>query len=181
MKTLDIGKHRRVRVWMGELPDTNCPIIETITHTIKPERVTQSGLRLAAIEVFVPLGPRSMYGLLGGQFKPDETGQFTVEVNLSAADERLLADNLAMEADTVRVGLPKEYAKAVIAGVDIAKTELNALMSGKLSINCGAHGAAGSCEAVYKHLAAILVKLFNTANLEWSEEQLVRLFPPTFS
>lgn len=181
MKALELGKHRRARVWIGELPDAACPSVKTLTHTIAADRESQHGLRMAAIEVFVPLGPRSMYGLLGGQWKPDATGQLSVDVNVSAANERLLADSLAMKGDEVRVGLPAEYAKAVLVGVDMAKSELNALTAGKLSINCAAHGTIGSCEAVYKHLAAILVKLLNAASDEPSDDELVKLFPPTFS
>lgn len=181
MRILELGKHRRARVWIGELPDVACPSVKTLTHTIAADGEPQNGLRLAAIEVFVPLGPRSMYGLLGGQLRPDATGYLSVDVCVSAANERLLVDNLAMKGDEVRVGLPAEYAQAVLSGVSLAKGELNALTAGKLSINCAAHGAIGSCEAAYKHLAAILVKLFNAASLELSDEELVELFPPTFS
>ncbi len=181
MRTLELGKYRRARVWIGELPDTACPSVKTLAHTIAAGNKLQNGMRLAAIEVLVPLGPRSMYGLLGGQFKPDATGHLSVDVSVSAANERLLADSLVVKGDDVRVGLPAEYAQAVLAGVALAKGELNALAAGKLSINCAAHGAIGSCEAVYKHLAAILVKLFNAASLELSDEELVKLLPPTFS
>ena len=181
MRTLELGKYRRARIWIGKLPDAACPSVKTLTHTIEAGRESQNGLRLAAIEVFVPLGPRSMYGLLGGQFKPDATGHLSVDVSISAANERLLTDSLVMKGDEVRVGLPAEYAQAVLAGVALAKGELNALTAGKLSINCAAHGAIGSCEVVYKHLASMLVKLFNAASLELSDEELVKLFPPTFS
>ena len=153
MKTLDFGKHRRARVWIGELPDTACPSVKTLTHTIAADRKSQHGSRMAAIEVFVPLGPRSIYGLLGGHWKPDLTGQLSIDVSVSTPNERLFADSLAMKGVEVRVGLPSEYAKAVLAGVDMAKSELNELTAGKLSINCAAHGIIGSCEAVYKHLA----------------------------
>lgn len=180
MRILELGKYRRARVWTGELPDVACPSIKTLTQTIAADKKLQNGLRLAAIEVFVPLGPRSMYGLLGGQFDPDATDQLRIDVNTSGANERLLADNLAMMGDEVRVGLPTEYAQAVLVGVDLAKSELSSVASGRLSINCGAHGAIGSCEAVYKHLAAILLKVLNTESLELSDEKLLNLFPRTF-
>jgi hypothetical protein len=122
-----------------------------------------------------------MYGLLGGQWKPDVTGQLTVDVSISTANERPFADSLASKSDEVRVGLPSEYARAVVAGVDAAKIELNTLTAARLSINCAAHGAIGSCEVVYKHLAAILVKLFNATNFNPSDDDLMKLFPPTFS
>lgn len=181
MRTLELGKYRRARVWIGELPDVACPPVKTLTHTIAASRESRNELRLAAIEVFVPLGPRSMYGLLGGQFESSATGHLSVDVNVSTANERLLVDSLAMKRDDVRVGLPAEYAKAVLAGVDLAKNELNALTAGKLSINCAAHGAIGSCEAIYKRLAVVLVKLFNVASREPSDDDLRKLFPPTFS
>jgi hypothetical protein len=181
MRNLDLGKHRRARIWTGELPDAECPSIKTLTHFVAAKAQSPSGLTLAAIEVFVPLGPRSMYGLLGGRFEPDATGQLNIDVNISAATERLFADSLAVKGDQVRVGLPAEYAQAVLAGVNLAKGEMNALASGKLSFDCATHGAIGSCEAIYKHLAAVLVKLFNAASLELSDDELVKLFPPTFS
>jgi hypothetical protein len=182
VRTLELGKDRRARVWLGELPDAACPTVRTLTHTIAAGRESQNFVELAAIEVFVPLGPRSMYGLLGGQMKPNAaSNNLRISVSVSAANERLLADSLAMRGDVVRVGLPAEYAQAVLAGVNLAKGELNALNAGRLSINRAAHGAIASCEAVYKHLAAILVKLFNAVSLEPSDDELVKLFPPTFS
>lgn len=181
MRILELGKSRRARVWIGELPDAVCPSVRTLTHTIAADRESQNGLRLAAIEVFVPLGPRSMYGLLGGQFKPDATGQLSVDVDISAADGRLFAGSLAMKGDEVRVGLPAEYTKGVLVGADLAKSEMSTLTAGKLSINCAAHGAIGSCEAVYKHLAVILIKLFNVADLEPPDDELIKLFPPMFN
>jgi hypothetical protein len=176
MRTLELGKYRRVRVWIGELPDAAYPTVKTLTHAIAAGRESQNGLSLAAIELFVPLGPRSMYGLLGGQWKPDETDQLSVDVSISSANERLFADSFAMTGDKVRVGLPAEYAQAVLAGVDLTKSELNTLAPGRLTINCAAHGTIGSCESVYKHLAAILIKLFNAAGAEPSDQDLIKLF-----
>ncbi|MBI3867777.1 MAG: hypothetical protein HY299_04525 [Verrucomicrobia bacterium] len=111
---------------------------------------------------------------------PGTTGQLSIDVSIAAANGSLFADNLAGKGDEVRVGLPAEYAQAVLAGVNLVKGELNTLPAGKLTINCAAHGAIGSCEAVYKHLAVILIKLFNAADAELSDEDLVKLFPSTF-
>jgi len=180
MKILELGKYRQARVWLEELPDASYPSVKTFTHTIAADRESRSGLRSAAIEVYVPVGPRSMYGLLGGQLEPAATGHLSVDVSISVANERLFANSLAMKADEVRVGLPAEYARSVLAGVDLANGELNGLTAGKLSIDHAAHGAIGSCEAVYKHLAAILVKILNAAP-EPSDDELGRLFPRTFS
>ena len=180
MRTLELGKHRQARIWIGELPGLACSSIKTLTHTITAERESQNGLRLAAIEVFAHVGPRSMYGLLGGHWKPHANTQLNIQVEISAANERLFTNSLALN-DEVRVGLPIEYGNAVLTGVKAAKIELAALTAGELSIDCAAHGAIGSCEAVYKHLATTLVKLFNLTNSEPSNEELMNLFPPKFN
>ncbi len=166
---------------MGELPDVACPSIKTLTHFFASKAQSTSGLTLAAIEVLVPVGPRSMYGLLGGEWQPDQSNQFGVEVNVSAANERLFADSLALKGDEVRVGLPVEYANAVATGLDLAKDQLSVLPSGRLSINRAAHGAIGSCDAIFKHLAAVLVKLISSAEIERSDDGLFKFFPATFN
>ncbi len=182
MRTLELGKYRRARVWIGELPDATYPCLKTLSHTIATNRPSPGGgLKIVAVEVFVILGPRSIYGMLGGHFTPDAKGQVSIDVNISSANERLFPDNLAGTRDEVRVGLPSEYAQSVVVGVDLAKGELNTLTAGIFSINCAAHGVMGSCDAVYKHLAAILVKLLNIASVEPSDEELIKLFPSTFS
>jgi hypothetical protein len=76
-------------------------------------------------------------------------------------------------------GSPAEYAKGVLAGVDLAQSELIILPAGKLTINCAAHGAVGSCEVGYEHLTGILIKLFNAGAADPSDEDLVKLFPST--
>jgi len=180
MRTLELGKYRRARVWIGELPVATYPSAKTLTHTVAASDASQSEPKLAAVEVFVPLGARSMYGLLGGQWTPGATGQLSVDVGITDPNGPLFADNIAGKGDEVRVGLPAEYAQAVLAGVNLVQGELNTLSAGKLTINFAAHGAIGSCEAVYKHLAAILIKLFNAGGAEPSDEDLVKLFPSTF-
>ncbi len=116
MRTLELGKYQRARVWIGELPNVACPPVKTLTHTIVADSELQHGLRLAAVELLIVTGPRSIYGLLGGQWKPDATGELSIEISISGANERLLVDNLAMKGDEVRVGLPAEYANANCEG-----------------------------------------------------------------
>lgn len=122
-----------------------------------------------------------MYGLLGGQWFPNATGEFTMNVYISSENERFFEGCLGCGNDEVRVGLPAQYAKGVMDGMDLAKTELkNAFASGNLLINCAAHGNIGSCEAVFKHLTAILIKLFNTVGNDPTDEDLIKLLPSRF-
>lgn len=176
MKTFSVG-YGRVRIWIGELPDATYLPIKTYTHKIAAGREPRSIIKQAAIEAYIPVGPRALYGLLGGQFEPDTTGQLTIEVNTSSPKERLFGDNLAPRGKIVRVGMPDEYSCAVLPGVALATDELGQLLSGKLLINCAAHEYSASCQLMYSHLTAILVKLFNSTNRDSSDDELKELLP----
>jgi len=181
MRLVDLGKHRRARLWFGDLPDAAYQSVNAVKCSISASRNTQDGLRLAAIEVLVPLGGRSIYGLLGGEFRPDSSNRLDVDVFVASAAGPPFASNLATQTDKVRVGLPAEYVEGVLGGVALAKGELDRLAAGKLLINCAAHGEIGSCEVVFKHLALALVKLFNREGQALSDGELISLFPSTFS
>jgi hypothetical protein len=180
MTILDLGKHRQARIWTGDVPDASYPPIDEMRRSVLAGRSAQDGFKLAAIEVLVPLGGRSMYGLLGGEFQPDSSNRLDVRVCLASAQGKLFSNNLAGLRDEVRVGLPAEYAEAVFDGVALAKGELGSLASGSLLINRAAHGAVGSCDIVFKHLSAALIKLLNAVQKP-SDLELINLFPATFN
>lgn len=166
---------------MNELPDASYSPLKTLTHTLAAGGNSEGGLRKAAVEILVPLGPRSIYGLLGGHFNPLSAGKLVVDVKVSASSGRLLANSLPMNGDEVRIGLPAEYANAVLSGMDLAKSELESLISGHLSIDCSAHAVAGSSESIFMHLASIVVRIFNGANVDLTDDELKRFFPARFS
>lgn len=177
MKILDLGRFRQARVWSGDLPDATYPSTHVITHTVAVRCRPPVGKQIIAVELFVPLGARSMYGLIGGQFEPDEKNCLTVDVRVSSSSERLLADSLASKVDEVRVGLPDEYVAAFLSGIDIAQSEPDAVTSGKLLIDCAAHGVMGSNEAIFKNLAIVLLKLLSRASADSSDSELIEMFP----
>lgn len=179
MKEFNLGKHRKARVWLNELPDishSSGAAQEVIMPTTEPSMQAKK----AAVEVFVPLGPRSMYGLLGGKFEPSTVGELKVTIVSNAANGKLLPTSLAGVSDQVRIGLPKEYHEAVKEGVRLAQKE-GVTISGELVIDYAANGEIGSCFAVFKHLAAVLVKLFDTQGHNPIDEEIISFFPQTFA
>jgi hypothetical protein len=62
--------------WIGELPDASYIPIDTVNLERDAPPSTSKGLRLGAVEVFIPTGGRWLYGLVGGTFdrkRPVET------------------------------------------------------------------------------------------------------------
>ncbi|WP_155630710.1 hypothetical protein [Burkholderia cepacia] len=117
-----------------------------------------------------------MYGLIGGLWEPIDGDSFSVEIYVSSSSGRILPENLAGSNDEVRVGLPDEYVRGVVAGIDAACSQLSAVATGKLRINCAAHGLIGSSEAIYAEIATALVNLFHCADANMSDQDLMSLF-----
>jgi hypothetical protein len=110
------------------------------------------------VEVARMLGHPSSYGLLGAEFLPDSRGRITVEVAVSGGSdgETLTHDWLVARNDTVRAGLPKAYASAVLeTGMLYAST----LGPGMLRFADAAHDMVGSSVAVFGWLARIVLHL----------------------
>ena len=181
MRTLELGKHRQARVWIGEVPDTSFPEVGEVKHIISATRGGYEGLRLAAVEVFIPLGPRAMYGLLGGQLKSSEADKLQVNISISSPKERVFSQSLASKGENVRVGLTQEYVQSVVAGLDAVAAEPMVLAAGTLNIDCAAHGEVSSCGLIYKHLTIVLIKLLHAPIRELADEELVGLFPVSFN
>jgi hypothetical protein len=157
-------QHRRARVWIAELPQwcsefEQRPDYSALRKSVVPTVRKLAGTQLAVVEVFVPRGPRADYGALGAQFVPDDTDSLVIQVPKSGLDAgNLLADSLAASSDTVRIGLPKEYSQAVLAGT-LNCEALVSLGSGELTFLCAAHGEIGSSPWVFSKLACIIVQL----------------------
>ncbi|WP_157654546.1 hypothetical protein [Burkholderia ubonensis] len=176
MKTINLDKFRKARLWINELPDATYIPAGMFTHSVSVRNRGTIQMQVGAIELFVPLGARSMYGLVGGCFEPIEGDSLSVEIYISSSTGRVLPENLAGSNDEVRVGLPAEYVRGIVAGIDAACSRLSGVATGKLRINCAAHGLIGSSEAIYTEVAAALVRFFHCADENTSDLDLINLF-----
>jgi hypothetical protein len=177
MIDLDLGKHRKARVWLDELPATQVPAGRIVTRVFRSAKLGPTRSKTGALEVFIPLGARFMYGLLGGRFQPSAGNELRLEISVGRGD--LMEDTLSVALDHARVGLSDDYAVAVAAGVRLA-AERSGPVAGEFSVSHAAFGEIGSSEAVFKHLAASLSSLLTTHASEWSAAQLLHLFPEVF-
>ncbi|MCT7961005.1 hypothetical protein NG791_09990 [Laspinema sp. D1] len=122
--------------------------------------------------MIIPSGGRALYGLLGGGFLPDRSGELVVKVAVSKKDELEMPESLASKFDTVYRGLPGEYADSVLDGIVDAGEILG---SGLLLCNCAAHSPVGSSPWMFRQLALIWVRLIASQTESVSEEELTRL------
>jgi hypothetical protein len=170
---LKLSRHRTARVWLDESPRAQ------YVPTAVMRRVVSSGLsmppviRLAGVELVVPRGAMASYGLLGAELL-EGTEQGDVVTVAVARTDSPMPDSLAGTLDDVRVGLPEEYASAVISGVE-RLVHGGAHFGGELAFRWAAHGLVGSSGPFFADLAELVGKLLFSATTP-STGDLVELF-----
>jgi hypothetical protein len=162
MAILDLGLHRRVKVWRDSaaLPvigaaDTREQVIATTTRSPGPAG-------LIAVEAVLPRGPMVMYGALGGTFAPDaSTASLTVRVHHLAAEQSgpPFESELVVQPELTLLGLPSELVDAVLRGVNEQLIIGPDPGPGHLTFDRAAHGSIGSNEEMFRMLARAVVRL----------------------
>ncbi len=160
MIELEFG-FRKARVWLQELPAITYVKIDEVTASVETRVSEISGTRYAAIELFIPLGGRAAYGLLGARYDPDPSAQqLAIRVDVTGDKDSSIEWARANVVDYVRAGLPMEFTQGVIDGAIEAKDTIG---SGKLHFMCAAHGAVGSSHMMFNVLAKLVVNLLNVS------------------
>jgi len=176
LRSLILDRHRKARVWLGELPDAAYLADRTIGFTVPTAAPGSGSQHVAAIELMTPLGGRIMYALVGGHFTPDQSGVLEVSVDVTnMRTGRPFAGSLVQSIDDVCVGLLAEYVDGVVEGVHSA-IESNDRISGRLVIDCAAHGAVGSSIVAFRGVTRSLVRLFSSVGLDPDDAELMSVF-----
>ena len=134
-----------------------------------------------ACEILIAAGPRNLYGLLGGEFKPKNIPQLEIHIGSFQGNERLFDGSIASKADKATIGLPVEYVPGIIEGFKLGRQKLINVGQGDFTINRGVYGIIGSSEVLFKHLTSILFCLLHLNGNEMSDKQILGLLPDRFS
>ncbi|MDB4941114.1 MAG: hypothetical protein JWP97_648 [Labilithrix sp.] len=156
-KLIDVGLGR-ARFWRDEATAARYGAEQILRrHVSSSRRAGVTASAFVAIEVWLPMGPRALYGLLGVRY---EVGQPDCEIRvpvITGSEGPRLDDTIAAACEQVRVGLPDEYGGAV---VDALAGEAAALgLQGRISVEDAAHGLVGSSRSVFAALSRLAVRL----------------------
>lgn len=170
MISLLLSHNRKARIWISDLPEG--VLVEPSSHV---ERRFSSNKRLVdsrkiAIELFIPRGARFDYGLIGGEFITNESNEFVTTV-CHSIEARVLADSLVDVLDEVKVGLPLDYADAVLEGI-VSESAHAALPTGHLLVCCAAYGRFGSSVFFFRLLGKILFRMMTESAVPSYEKEL---------
>jgi hypothetical protein len=150
--------YQRARCWIDEFP--NIPRLSNPNRIIEIEGSSGETVKVrhAAIEWLAPKG-FPMYGLLGGELRPDDAG-FSIEIASTPVSLDPFEDAIASkQSDDVRGGLLDEFVHAVVDGmIESAKKQVN-LPRATISCDIGVCGMVGSTPLIFKILGKALFEI----------------------
>lgn len=156
MIEVGLGPLGRARLWDGpEFPVFNGARIamQVLSADATVSRPSQS----LAVEVIIPRGAITAYGLLGAAFTPD--GGTSLEMTVTAGTGAEFSDSLATAPEEVYLGVPREYSKGIVSGFLRGVERVRPLPGGSLIFDRGAHGVIGSSPITFTSLAACVTRL----------------------
>jgi hypothetical protein len=161
MKSFKLGVHGKARVWIDEPSGAKYVATGVETRVVCGSQPTDGkrASRRIAVELWLPRGARSEYGLLGGYFAADTSARVTIALGVSGSTGERFRDSLGAATDDVRTGLPEEYANEVLAVAATLVTER--LGSGRLTIDEAAHGIVGSSRNLFGRLIRLVVRFLD--------------------
>ena len=169
MLTLVLGDYGHARIWINDLPgDALAGPGENTMSLTATDKSPAVARKSVALEVAWHIGPVIRYGMLGGEWKPEEGGQYSVCIPITNTDGRKWAGSMANKYDDVRVGIPAEYSGYAIDGLDEGVAILG---RGKLSVTHAAHGMVGSSPDWFCRLGHALVRILCLTS---SEPEMMR-------
>lgn len=157
-KPRNLGKYRKAKVWINELPAVRYNPVERISFSMQVSGDRTPAFTQVALELLLP-GDHNCYVLLGASFAPDDSGQMIVNVDVCRDHEEFFVHSLNAPYDKVHVGIPKEYAVAVMDAVKKYKNDAVSCPSGILSFHIGAHAEVSSSPNMFTMAANILMKI----------------------
>lgn len=155
MIQLNLTTLARARLWdSAELPSLlGPPIAEEVVQATLVVKMSKSVI----IEVAVPRGGVTSYGLLGARFEPAHNASLAMSV-LSDGD-RSFNNALAGSPEQVEFGLPPEYMSSVVSGFLSGTRQFADIPSGSLVFDHAAHGKLGSSGELFRELATCVTRL----------------------
>jgi hypothetical protein len=156
--SIELSRHRRANVWLDEAPPAAYTAAFVVTKVVVPKVAIHAARRIAGVEVRIPHGPMASYALLGGELVEADVNGLEVIVFVNHVGVPFPA-SLAGPPDEVKIGLPNEYADAVISGVAKVAEMVGAPTNRKLRFGWAAHGLVGSSQWVFEKASGIVLQL----------------------
>jgi hypothetical protein len=174
MLNLLLSRSRKARIWIDDLPAG--VLLEPSGHIVRRFTANRTSLdsRKFAVELFIPRGARFDYGLIGAELFPTESNALVTTICYSIVG-RLFTDSIVGGLDEVKVGLPLDYADAVLEGIT-GETVEGGAPGGELRVCWAAYGKSGSSVFFFRLLGRTLLKMMTGAAIQPDEKTMTEYF-----
>ena len=155
---LDLGLHRKARIWTEALPDACFGSTDFVSGTLpaSDNSLASADRKKFCIEYMANLGGRIAYGLLGSTLENSPAESLCVQVATKEAAWEVYSTDFYANADPILVGLPILFAQAVDAAVSgFLSDAYYEKKTGLMTFNCAAFSEVGSSQHVFQRLAVI--------------------------
>lgn len=174
--TLDYG--RKLRVWIGELPDAGYPVAHVIEYTRPAAPSTRSVARQAAVEYYRPTGPHILYSLLGARFTPSASDHLLViQIARSAGAGRPI-DWSINPFYGAEIGLWSQMAVDFVVGGVRESEAIGTLGAGVLRFDCAVEGPPIVMKWLVGAVIALLIQPGDTLTQESLQTLMEQTGPP---
>lgn len=168
----NLGKYRKGKLWKNQMPNIESTVIEILRKSIyETERIQWESSNIA-LELLLAPREVSNYALLGATYIPNGGEKLEIRVKVSAGDDKLFEDAIALSCDEVHVGIPKDYAEAIVNATEKTIREIKSFSPGVLEFSIGAHGYVGSSKLIFSKITDIILKIMSKNPSEFSEDEL---------
>lgn len=169
----NLGRFRKGRIWTNEAPELEYETIEVLRETVDVTSLKRWDEKNLIFELSLPRNS-SNYALLGLKYIPDNEKVLKVEIKVGRSDDVLLENNIAQIVDEVHVGIPEEYARAILEYTKENSKEID-VPPGTLMFDVGAHGYVGSSQAIFLSVTKILLNIIDKDLKSISEDELSKI------
>ncbi|MGX9773204.1 hypothetical protein ACWYXN_06805 [Janthinobacterium aestuarii] len=163
MSEIMLSKERRARVWIDDIPSSFFyPVGEiNFLNNLKNKNLIFQN-KMVAIELFIPVGGRFLYGMLGCETVKLKMQKLDLVVEASSNIGPKFKDALSSELESVWFGISPEYVEAIKKGAKSGIEKYGVIENCGIKFSCGAHGEIGSSEKIFERLAELCVIFLNS-------------------
>ena len=177
MMTYEFSSHGKIRLRWNELPQTYFHANKTYEYVIfsHSDVKFKKSSRIVVVEMILPRGSRSLYGLLGGRYSYKDEKNLCLKIGNGDNSLNIFNESLISSFEQAYIGLPNEYISSVVNGTKKAQRKFNVLGPGTLEFFYAAHGFVSSNALIFEKLAFIIVNLLGCEFKDISKEQLEKM------
>ena len=164
------GRYRRIRIWLGDVPEAAYPAGETLVRTMSVSPTTRApARRRVTIEWYLQLC-HGWYACLGADFEPAPGDVLRIEVVTVCGPGQVASWALIPDPTNALIGLAAEFATSVIdaATHESARSPLG---GGTLRFDRAVHDKVQSSEGLFQALTLACIRLLARAPDDLTDDE----------